>query len=299
MTAWILLAAGEAATKNLSIFAPASPAAKSIAPGDAGAGDHGLDLRRRRGGAALFGCGGFAAGVRSDKSGEPPQVYGSKPIEIAWTAAPAADRVRPRAGHDPHAVGSRSRPAAAAKPGDHALFVTVVGRQWWWEYRYDHYDGKQLGFITANELHVPVERGWHAAAGLSDARNRPTFATAFGCRGWPARPTLIPGRTNSMWLQADETGLVRRPVRRILRHAARQHAAARGRRIAGRFRALAATNEAAAGGAMIAAARDGKDAVSCAVVRQLPSRARHAGRTATYAPRPDASDEPRRRWPPA
>jgi len=32
----------------------------------------------------------------------------------------------------------------------------VVGHQWWWEYRYDHYDGKALDFIAANELHVPA-----------------------------------------------------------------------------------------------------------------------------------------------
>ena len=24
------------------------------------------------------------------------------------------------------------------KPGDNALYVTVIGRQWWWEYRYEY-----------------------------------------------------------------------------------------------------------------------------------------------------------------
>ena len=42
------------------------------------------------------------------------------------------------------------------RPGDNALFVTVVGHQWWWEYTYDHYNGQELGFITANELHIPA-----------------------------------------------------------------------------------------------------------------------------------------------
>src|SRR5437588_693805 len=40
--------------------------------------------------------------------------------------------------------------------GDNAPIVTVVGRQWWWEYTYDHYNGRDLGVITANELHVPA-----------------------------------------------------------------------------------------------------------------------------------------------
>ena len=37
-----------------------------------------------------------------------------------------------------------------AKPAD-ALEVTVIGHQWWWEFRYP-----KLGIVTANELHVPV-----------------------------------------------------------------------------------------------------------------------------------------------
>ena len=65
---------------------------------------------------------------------EPPQVYGSSPIEIAWTAAPALIvfiltlvtarslwqiEIHRRAGRAPTIT---------------ALFVTVIGHQWWWEY---------------------------------------------------------------------------------------------------------------------------------------------------------------------
>ena len=86
---------------------------------------------------------------------EPPQVYGSKPIEIAWTAAPLLIvmilvLVSARTLWD---VDIDQPPP---KPGDNALFVTVVGRQWWWEYQYEKFNGQQLGFITANELHIPV-----------------------------------------------------------------------------------------------------------------------------------------------
>src|SRR5438874_6710465 len=75
-------------------------------------------------------------------SPEPPQVYGSKPIEIAWTAAPSLIvfillLVVART------LWEVNPPAALPdpEPGDNALFVTVIGRQWWWEYRYDHYNG--------------------------------------------------------------------------------------------------------------------------------------------------------------
>jgi len=50
-------------------------------------------------------------------------------------------RLRAGPGHDSHSLGSE-RPPPVPRPGDKSLFVTVVGRQWWWEYRYDSYDGK-------------------------------------------------------------------------------------------------------------------------------------------------------------
>ncbi len=82
---------------------------------------------------------------------EPPQVYGSSRIEIAWTVVPvlivlvlflSTARVI-------HAVQDAARP-----PG--ALDVTVVGHQFWWEFRYP-----TLGIVTANELHVPLSDSAH------------------------------------------------------------------------------------------------------------------------------------------
>src|SRR5262245_46167041 len=73
---------------------------------------------------------------------EPAQVYGSTQIELAWTIIPilivvvlfaATARVT-------HAIQDAARPATA-------LDVTVIGHQFWWEYRYP-----QLGIVTANEL---------------------------------------------------------------------------------------------------------------------------------------------------
>src|SRR5262245_14769407 len=130
---------------------------------------------------------------------EPPQVYGSKPIEVAWTAAPALVVFVLTL------VATRSLWEVKIKPpepaeGSPALFVTVVGHQWWWEYQYDTYDGKRLDFIAANELHVPASE-----AGV----DRPVYLklkSADVCHSfWVPRlagkTDLIPGRVNSLWFQ--------------------------------------------------------------------------------------------------
>src|SRR3954469_23648386 len=146
--------AGEQATRNLSIFAPVAPPAESIRSLSIlvfvitgliflvveGVLIYCLVRSRRR-----------AAGDTK----EPPQLYGSKPIEIAWTAAPALivfvlSLVATRSLWE-----VRGEPPKPAE-GSPALHVTVVGHQWWWEYQYETYDGKPLDFIAANELHIPA-----------------------------------------------------------------------------------------------------------------------------------------------
>jgi cytochrome c oxidase subunit 2 len=148
---------------------------------------------------------------------EPPQVYGSKPIEIAWTAAPALVvfvlvLVTARTLWEVDVTPPEPR------VGDNTLFVTVIGRQWWWEYHYDHYNGKpiravgpdgketDLPVITANELHFPAS---------TDGVPRPVYLklkSADVCHSfWVPRlggkMDLIPGRDNSLWFQTDQPGL--------------------------------------------------------------------------------------------
>lgn len=140
-----------------------------------------------------------------DDTKEPPQLYGSKPIEIAWTAAPALivfilTLVITRSLWEVR--GAVPGPTA----GSPALFVTAIGHQWWWEYRYESYDGEPLGFATANELHVP--------AGEAGA-DRPVYLTlksadvchSFWVPRLAGKTDLIPGRVNSMWFQTRETGV--------------------------------------------------------------------------------------------
>lgn len=90
-----------------------------------------------------------------------------------------------------------------AETPDDALHVKVVGKQFWWEYEY-----VDAGVITANELHIPVDQPVHLTLdGVAIEVN--------GDRGvihsfWPPRlagaQDVIPGRTTSMNIQADEPG---------------------------------------------------------------------------------------------
>src|SRR3984885_10202478 len=127
---------------------------------------------------------------------EPAQVYGSTQLELAWTVIPilivvvlflAAARV----------IASIQN---AARPSN-ALEVTVIGHQFWWEYRYP-----SLKVVTANELHIPISDPAHPT---------PTFLTllsadtdhSFWVPRLAGKTDLIPNHPNSMWLDPHETGL--------------------------------------------------------------------------------------------
>src|SRR5271154_73290 len=87
----------------------------------------------------------------NDDGREPPQVYGSNQVELAWTVIPVLIVVA--------LFMATARVIAtiqkAAQP-DNAIAVIAIGHQFWWEYRYP-----ALGVVTANELHVPVSDDSH------------------------------------------------------------------------------------------------------------------------------------------
>jgi cytochrome c oxidase subunit 2 len=202
----LLMASADPGTQNLSIFDPVSPPGEEI---------RSLSI-------LVLAITGFifivVEGIliysiirfrqRAASQTEPPQVYGSQPIEIAWTAAPALV-VFVLVLVSARTLWVVNRPPPQPHKDDNTLFVTVVGRQWWWEYTYDHYNGRKLGFTTANELHIP------ASDPGKDGKERPVFLilkSADVCHSfWVPRlggkTDLIPGRTNSMWFQTDQPGL--------------------------------------------------------------------------------------------
>jgi cytochrome c oxidase subunit II len=131
-----------------------------------------------------------------DKSREPVQIYGSNRIEIAWTVIPVLIVL----------VLSMATARAVVEvqnkrmPPD-ALKATVVGHQWWWEIRYP-----ELGIVTANELHVPqssVAKPAHTFLKLQSA----DVAHSFWVPQLSGKVDLIPGITNSMWLDPRQTGI--------------------------------------------------------------------------------------------
>ena len=132
----------------------------------------------------------------ADADREPAQVYGSTQIELAWTIVPilivivlfaATARVI-------HAIQDAPQP-----PG--AVEVTVIGHQFWWEYRYP-----ALGVVTANELHIPVS---------DPSRPRPTFLTllsadtdhSFWIPQLAGKTDLIPNRVNRLWMDPHRPGI--------------------------------------------------------------------------------------------
>jgi len=88
-----------------------------------------------------------------------------------------------------------------ALPPPGTLHVTVIGHQWWWEFRYP-----DLGVITANELHVPVSRA---------GDRRPTYlrlesvdvAHSFWVPQLNGKTDVIPNRVNTMWIEPLLSGL--------------------------------------------------------------------------------------------
>jgi cytochrome c oxidase subunit 2 len=131
-----------------------------------------------------------------DDLAEPPQVYGSDQVEVAWTVIPILIVIvlSLTTARNVFEIQDRAMPAGA-------LEVTAIGRQWWWEFRYP-----QLGIVTANELHIPVSDAAHPA---------PTFlrllsadvAHSFWVPRLAGKTDLIPNKVNQTWFDPREPGL--------------------------------------------------------------------------------------------
>jgi len=132
----------------------------------------------------------------NDDGREPPPIYGSNQIELAWTVIPvlivlvlflATARVI-------HGIQQAKKPPEAIE-------VIAVGHQFWWEFRYP-----ALGVATANELHVPASDPAHPT---------PTFITllsadtdhSFWVPRLAGKTDLIPNRENHMWIDPNEPGV--------------------------------------------------------------------------------------------
>jgi len=127
----------------------------------------------------------------------PPQIHGSKRLEIVWTVIPAVvllvlliPTITTLYDHD-----------AAAQEGD--LEVTVYGKQWWWEVQYGEdkaQGGQSLDVHTANEIWLPV--GKEARIHL-ESNN---VIHSFWLPRLSGKLDVIPGHVNTLSITPTEVG---------------------------------------------------------------------------------------------
>lgn len=131
-----------------------------------------------------------------DAQHEPPQVYGSLQVELAWTVIPVLIVVVLflTTARIIFAIQDAPKPKSA-------LDVIVIGHQFWWEFRYP-----KFGIVTANELHVPVS---------PEGDPKPTYLQllsadvdhSFWVPQLGGKTDLIPNHPNQMWIDPHHTGL--------------------------------------------------------------------------------------------
>jgi cytochrome c oxidase subunit 2 len=131
----------------------------------------------------------------SDDS-EPPQVYGSTQIELAWTVIPVLIVVVLflTTARILFAIQDQKMPPTA-------INADVVGHQFWWEFRYPKY-----GFTTAGELHVPLSTE-QAPMTTSLRLLSADVDHSFWVPALFGKIDSIPNRVNSMWFTPDKVGM--------------------------------------------------------------------------------------------
>ena len=143
--------------------------------------------------------------ARPGKNENPKQVHGNTALEVGWTLLPAV------------ILAVVAVPTVAlifqlnAAPEPSALEVKVVGKQWWWQFEYPAEKGGSK-VVTANELHIPVNREVDAHLTACD----PSLGTppTGGCNVIPSfwvpelngKRDVVPGHDNTLTFTAEKEG---------------------------------------------------------------------------------------------
>ena len=130
-----------------------------------------------------------------DEHQEPPQVYGSNQIEVAWTVIPILIVFV--------LIGVSARVIASvqnASPPSTTTKLTLVGHQWWWQVDYP-----QFNLRTANEIHVPVSRNGNNASYLT--LESVDVIHSFWVPQLAGKMDLIPNRQNFTWIDPQQPGI--------------------------------------------------------------------------------------------
>jgi cytochrome c oxidase subunit II len=118
----------------------------------------------------------------------PKQTHGNTRLELGWTALPALLLLV-------LALPTLAGIAALAREKPNSLQVKVTGFQWWWQYEYA--DEK---VVTANELHIPVNRPIRLALNSAD------IIHSFWVPRLAGKQDVVPARTNYLTIQANRPG---------------------------------------------------------------------------------------------
>lgn len=121
----------------------------------------------------------------------PKQVHGHLLLEVGWTIVPALILVA-IAIPTIRAIFIIDRPT----PDPDALVVEVIGKRWWWEFRYP-----ELGIVTANEAHVPLGRTVDLRLRSADVLH------SFWVPRLAGKRDLVPGVENQLWFRPDSVGV--------------------------------------------------------------------------------------------
>ena len=123
----------------------------------------------------------------------PYQSHGNTKLEVIWTIIPAiilAVITIPTI----QVIWAQQNgvPDDMGEP----LRVEAIGHQWWFEFRYP-----DLEIVTANELHIPIDRPISIKLGSDDVIH------SFWIPKLAGKLDMIPLNDNYMWLIADEPGM--------------------------------------------------------------------------------------------
>jgi cytochrome c oxidase subunit 2 len=143
---------------------------------------------------------------KEGRSDRPKQVHGNLTVEILWTIIPAV------------ILAVIAVPTIAlifkedAQPPD-AVKVTVIGKQWWWQFQYPASNGRPQ-VVTADELHIPTGRSVYLSLKACDLSLPYGVDNGPGCNVihsfWvpelAGKVDVVPGQTNHMTLKTNTPG---------------------------------------------------------------------------------------------
>ncbi|TCW36180.1 cytochrome c oxidase subunit 2 [Laceyella sacchari] len=121
----------------------------------------------------------------------PEQTHGSNTLEIIWTVIPIILLAVLAVPTVTYTFDLADMPRE-----DDSIKVKVTGYQYWWEFQYEG-----MNIKTAQELHIPVGKKVHLEIHGKDVLH------SFWVPALGGKMDVIPGRVNTMWLDAKKPGV--------------------------------------------------------------------------------------------